>query len=44
MEAEEGKSYPLDDVFDYMYSDKPAELVRQKEEYEEFLKWKEVQR
>src|SRR5690554_6214977 len=41
MEAENSKAYPLDDVFKYMYSDMPDELVRQKAEYEQFLNWKE---
>ena len=29
------------DIFKYMYSDMPEELVRQKAEYEQFLNWKE---
>lgn len=44
VDAESNKSYPLDDVFKYMYSDMPDELVRQKAEYEQFLNWKESRR
>ena len=40
-DAEKNKSYPLDDVFKFMYSDMPKELMRQKGEYEQFLSWKE---
>jgi pyruvate dehydrogenase E1 component alpha subunit len=41
VDAEKNKSYPIDDIFNYMYSDKPQDLVRQKAEYEQFLSWKE---
>ncbi len=41
LEAEKSKSYPLDDVFTFMYTDMPDELRRQKAEYEQFLSWKE---
>jgi pyruvate dehydrogenase E1 component alpha subunit len=41
LDAEKNKSYPIDDIFNYMYSDKPQDLVRQKAEYEQFLSWKE---
>lgn len=41
LEAENEKSYPLDDVFAYMYAEMPDELARQKREYEQFLSWKE---
>jgi pyruvate dehydrogenase E1 component alpha subunit len=41
LDAEKNKSYPLDDVFDYMYSDMPNELIRQKSDYKQFLSWKE---
>ncbi|MDD3931213.1 MAG: pyruvate dehydrogenase (acetyl-transferring) E1 component subunit alpha [Eubacteriales bacterium] len=40
-EAEQEKSYPLEDVFSHLYSDMPDELRRQKSEYEQFLSWKE---
>src|SRR5690554_4019838 len=40
-EAENEKSYPLEDVFTHIYSDMPDELRRQKSEYEQFLSWKE---
>jgi len=42
LDAEKSKSYPLDDVFAYMYTDMPDELRRQKAEYEQFLSWKET--
>lgn len=41
VEAEKNKSYPVDEVFDYLYSDMPDELKRQKSQYEQFLSWKE---
>ena len=41
IDAEKNKAYPMDDIFKYMYSDMPEELVRQKAEYEQFLNWKE---
>ena len=41
IEAENNKSYPLNDVFQYMYTDMPEELKRQKAEYEQFLSWRE---
>src|SRR5690554_4453965 len=41
IDAENNKSYPLEDVFNYMYSDMPQDLLRQKAEYEQFLSWKE---
>lgn len=41
LEAENFTPYPLDDVFNYMYVDMPDDLKRQKEEYEQFLTWKE---
>lgn len=41
LEAENHKSYPLDDVFGFMYTDMPDELKRQKSEYQQFLDWKE---
>jgi len=41
VEAEENVNYPLDDIFKYMYTDIPDDLVRQKAEYEQFLSWKE---
>lgn len=41
LEAENFTPYPLDDVFNYIYVDMPDDLKRQKEEYEQFLTWKE---
>ncbi|ULB33193.1 MULTISPECIES: pyruvate dehydrogenase (acetyl-transferring) E1 component subunit alpha [Proteiniphilum] len=41
IEAENNKSYPLGDLFQYMYTDIPDELKRQKQKYEQFLSWKE---
>jgi len=41
VEAENYEPYPLDDVFQYMYEDMPADLLAQKMEHEKFLKWKE---
>lgn len=40
-EAEKSKSYPIDDIFDYVFADKPEELKRQQKEYREFISWKE---
>ncbi|HLP04082.1 MAG TPA: pyruvate dehydrogenase (acetyl-transferring) E1 component subunit alpha [Paludibacter sp.] len=40
-EAENSTPYPLDDVFDYMYTDMPEILKKQKADYQQFLKWKE---
>jgi len=40
-EAENFTPYKLDDVFDYMYEDKPDVLKKQKEDYELFQSWKE---
>jgi len=44
VDAENNKSYPVDDVFGHMYTDMPDELKRQKTEYEQFLSWKENRR
>lgn len=41
IDAEKSKTYPLDDVFNYMFTETPKELKRQKAEYERFLTWKE---
>ena len=41
LEAENFGPYPLSDVFDFMYTDMPEDLKRQKAEYEQFLNWKE---
>ena len=41
LEAENFGPYPLNEVFDFMYTDMPDDLKRQKEEYEQFLNWKE---
>ena len=41
LEAENFGPYPLNEVFDFMYTDMPEDLKRQKAEYEQFLNWKE---
>ena len=41
LEAENFGTYPLNEVFDFMYTDMPEDLKRQKAEYEQFLNWKE---
>ena len=41
--AENYKPYPIEDVFDYQYVDKPDDLKEQQREYEKFLKWQSVQ-
>ncbi|NLX80577.1 MAG: pyruvate dehydrogenase (acetyl-transferring) E1 component subunit alpha, partial [Proteiniphilum sp.] len=38
--AENFADYKLDDVFQYMYVDMPDDLKRQKQEYEQFLSWR----
>lgn len=43
-EAENYKTYQLDDVFNHMYADMPEELKKQKADYEDFLKWKEIKK
>ncbi|MPM07003.1 Pyruvate dehydrogenase E1 component subunit alpha [bioreactor metagenome] len=43
-EAENYKTYQLEDVFKYMYAEMPDELKKQKAEYEKFLKWKEIKK
>ena len=40
LEAENFGPYPLNEVFDFMYTDMPEDLKRQKAEYEQFLNWK----
>ncbi|MFP3860658.1 MAG: pyruvate dehydrogenase (acetyl-transferring) E1 component subunit alpha [Bacteroidales bacterium] len=40
-EAENYGDYPLEDVFQYMYSDMPGDLKKQQYAHEKFLKWKE---
>jgi pyruvate dehydrogenase E1 component alpha subunit len=40
-EAENFTPYPLEDVFQYMYTDIPDILKKQKSEYEQFQSWKE---
>ncbi len=40
-EAEAHEPYKIDDVFKYMYNEIPDELLKQKNNYENFLKWKE---
>lgn len=44
VEAENYPPYSLDDVFQYMYDDMPADLLAQKMEHERFLKWKEARK
>ena len=41
VEAENQPPYPLEDVFKFMYSEIPDDLLHQKAEHEKFLKWKE---
>lgn len=41
-EAENYPAYKLNDVFNYMYVDKPDDLKIQQVEYENFLQWKEA--
>ena len=41
--AENYKPYPIDDVFDFQYVDKPDDLKEQQREYEKFLKWQSAQ-
>lgn len=43
-EAENYKTYQLDDVFKHLYADMPEELKKQKADYEDFLKWKEIKK
>ena len=40
-EAENFTPYQLEDVFQYMYSDMPDILKKQKSDYEQFQSWKE---
>lgn len=40
IENEQEMDYQLDEVFDYHYSEIPADLIAQKERYQEFLTWK----
>jgi len=39
-EAENYPEYPINEVFDNLYEDKPQDLIDQQREYEKFLKWK----
>jgi len=39
-EAENYPAYPINEVFDNLYEDKPQDLIDQQMEYEKFLKWK----
>jgi len=41
LEAENFRSYDLEDVFNYMYVEMPDDLKRQKANYEQYLSWKE---
>ena len=36
--------YKLDDVFQYLYTEMPEELKKQKVAYEKFLNWKEARK
>ena len=40
-EAENYPEYPVNEVFDNLYAEKPQDLVVQQQEYEKFLQWKE---
>lgn len=40
-EAEHFTPYELEDVFQYLYEEMPADLEKQKEDYRQFLTWKE---
>ena len=40
-EAENFAPYQLEDIFDYMYEEKPDILEKQKKDYERFQQWKE---
>lgn len=44
LESENVEIYQLNEVFDNMYEEIPDDLVKQKEEYEQFLAWKEVRK
>jgi pyruvate dehydrogenase E1 component alpha subunit len=41
IEAENYGDYKVDDIFDHLYSEIPDDLKKQKEEYKNFLTWKE---
>ncbi|MBN1967761.1 MAG: pyruvate dehydrogenase (acetyl-transferring) E1 component subunit alpha [Candidatus Delongbacteria bacterium] len=41
IKAENIKSYPAEDAFDYLYAEMPADLEEQKRYHLNFLKWKE---
>ena len=40
-EAENFTAYPLEDIFQFMYSEMPDILKKQKTDFEQFLNWKE---
>ena len=42
-DVEEYTAYPLEDVFQYQYSDMPADLKAQMVDYQKFVNWKETQ-
>lgn len=42
LRAEQHPPYPLADVFDHLYEEKPEALNRQQREFEDFLRWKEA--
>ncbi len=44
IEAENHPKYPLNDVFDYLYVDKPDILKKQQIRHEKFLKWQAEQK
>jgi len=44
IEAENYGAYKVDDVFDNLYAEMPEDLKKQKEDYKNFLKWKETQK
>lgn len=41
LEAENFEPYPLDDVFNHMFVEMPDDLKKQKEDYQQFLNWRE---
>jgi len=44
IEAENYGEYKVDDVFDNLYAEMPEDLKKQKEDYKNFLKWRDSQK
>lgn len=44
VEAERFKAYELEDVFNHMYVEMPADLKRQKDDYEAYLNWRRARK